>query len=177
MGEAFFQAYLRLMDPAAMPHELARWQPDIVLAPIALVPHWVTHLGGSPSWRLVYADEQDFVFLRNGFAPEVEALRAPALAPPSPERVDRALDRALALRPPGFLATLHGSHHDPLIELRWVASWLYRNQPAAALAAGVEGLERATLPAPRLLRNVMVALMQMGDVARARRVLAALPPS
>ena len=62
------------------------------------------------------------------------------------------------------------------VELRQVASWLYRNQPVAALASGVEGLERATLPAPRLLRNVMLALVGSGDVARARRVLSALPP-
>lgn len=176
MGEEFFRAYLRLLDPATLPFELPRWAPEIVLAPIAEVPGWISFFMAQPGWRLVYADEQDFVFLRQGFAPEVLALRTPEVPPPPPESRDRALARAIALRGPSFFGTLHGTHHDPLVELRWVASWLYREQPAAALASGLEGLERATLPAPRLLKNVMLALLQLGDVARARRCYDALPP-
>jgi hypothetical protein len=176
MGEALFRSYRRLLDGATLPFELPRWDPQIVLAPLAETPEWVAHFLASPDWRLVYADEQDFLFLRQGFAPGVAALDPPPVAPLDPQRIDRALERAIALRAPGPLATLHGVHHDPLIELRAVAAWLYRDQPAAALAAGIEGLERTTLPAPRLLRNVMLALAGVGDPARARRVHAALPP-
>jgi hypothetical protein len=136
----------------------------------------VTFLLARADWRLVYADEQDFIFLRQGFAPDIPVLEPAPLSPPDPARIDRALDRAFALRPPGPLRTLVGPHHDPLIELRGVAAWLYRNQPAPALAVGIEGLERTTLPAPRLLRNVMLALAGVGDMQRAERVHAALPP-
>jgi len=68
-----------------------------------------------------------------------------------------------------------GPHHDPLIELRGVAAWLYRGRPVEALTVGVQGLERTTFPAPRLLRNVMLALAGVGDRTRAERVHAALP--
>jgi len=116
------------------------------------------------------------VFLRRGFAPEVPALAPQRTPAPDPARIDRALDRAIALRPPGFLGTLRGPHHDPLIELRGVAAWLYRGDPGAAVATGVEGLERTTFPAPRLLRNVMLALEGVGDQPRAQRVHDVLPP-
>jgi hypothetical protein len=176
MGEEFFGSYRRLLDARTLPFELSRWNPQIVLAPLAEVPEWVTFLLARADWRLVYADEQDFIFLRQGFAPDIPVLEPAPLSPPDPARIDRALDRAFALRPPGPLRTLVGPHHDPLIELRGVAAWLYRNQPAPALAVGIEGLERTTLPAPRLLRNVMLALAGVGDMQRAERVHAALPP-
>jgi len=176
MGEQFFGSYRRLLDAKTLPFELPRWDPQIVLAPLAEVPEWVTFFLASPDWRLVYADEQDFVFLRRGFAPEVPALAPQRTPAPDPARIDRALDRAIALRPPGFLGTLRGPHHDPLIELRGVAAWLYRGDPGVAVATGVEGLERTTFPAPRLLRNVMLALEDVGDQPRAQRVHDALPP-
>ena len=176
MGEDFFRSYRRLLDAETLPYELPRWNPEIVLAPLAEVPEWVTYFLARPDWRLVYADEQDFLFLRRGFAPEVPALVSPPLPLPEPARMDRALDRGLALHAPGLLASLRGRHHDPLIELRAVAAWLYRGQPAAAVTAGVEGLERTTLPAPRLLKNLMLAFAGVGDLARARRCHDALPP-
>jgi len=175
MGEEFFGSYRRLLDARTLPFELPRWNPQIVLAPLAEVPEWVTYFLASPHWRLVYADEQDFVFLRQGFASDVPALEPAPISPPDPARIDRALNRAFALRPPGPLRTLVGPHHDPLIELRGVAAWLYRGRPVEALTVGVQGLERTTFPAPRLLRNVMLALAGVGDRTRAERVHAALP--
>jgi len=176
MGEQFFGSYRRLLDAATLPFELPRWNPQIVLAPLAEVPEWVTRFLASPDWRLVYADEQDFVFLRKGFAPEVAALEPPPVTLPDPARMDRALDRAIGLRAPGLLGSLHGPHHDPLIELRGVAAWLYRGRPAAAVGVGIVGLERTTFPAPRLLRNLMLGFDGVGDEARARRCHDALPP-
>ena len=176
MGEEFFGSYRRLLDAGTLPFELPRWDPKIVLAPLAEVPEWVTYFLASPQWRLVYADEQDFVFLRRDFAPQIPELDSPLAPSVDPARLDRALDRAFDLRAPGLLATLRGPHHDPLIELRAVAAWLYRGRPAQALAVGVAGLERSTFPAPRLLRNVMLALAGTGDMTRAQRVHAALPP-
>jgi hypothetical protein len=170
MGEQFFGSYRRLLDAATLPFELPRWDPQIVLAPLAEVPEWVTLFLASPDWRLVYADEQDFVFLRKGFAPDVAALESPSMQLPDPARMDRALDRAIGLRAPGLLGSLRGPHHDPLIELRGVAAWLYRGRPAAAVGVGIVGLERTTFPAPRLLRNLM-----LGSTAWGRGPRAALP--
>lgn len=176
MGERFFRAYLRLSDPATMEAELARWDPQIALVPVQLAPEWLPFFLSSRRWRLVYADESDFVFLREGFAPGIPALPRPAVPLPAPGRIDRAVTRAMALRPATFLETLRKPHHDPLIEQRAAASWLYRREPVAALASAVLGFERATLPSPGLLYNLTLALLGAGDAARARRCYEALPP-
>ena len=62
-------------------------------------------------------------------------------------------------------------------DIRVLAEWVLEvdSAPVEALTVGVQGLERTTFPAPRLLRNVMLALAGMGDRTRAERVHAALP--
>jgi hypothetical protein len=178
-GPSLYADYLRLFDPAQMPALLAKWQPDIALVSISSETPWLVHFLRDPGWRWVYTDEQDAVFVRRAFAPDVPVLPPPAAGKDyarfDEKDLDAILAAAIARRGPGFVRTLTPPHYNPLAELRWSGSYLVRGFPEAALSHGVEGLKKSTLPAPDLLNNVMQAFIALGDYRRAMRCFEALP--
>lgn len=180
VGPAFYAEYLQLFEPKRLPSLLVKWKPDIALVSIGGETAWLAHLANHPKWRWVYADEQDAVFVRRGFASDV-----PNLPPPEARRdfpvfagkdTDDILTAALSRREPEIVDTMIRPQCYPLAGLRWCGSYLLRGYPQAALGHGLEGLRQSTFPVPDLLNNVMQAFIAMGDYRRALRCYEALPP-
>lgn len=177
IGPAFFADYQRMQDVDGFAAALARWQPQIVLVPFNQVAAWFFRLDqDKDQWRCVYQDEQSAVFLRNDFAPEV-----PAVGPlPSPRLDPRAVDAILAeaRRPRGFRPwrILTGPHDYPLDAMQWTTLALLRGEDAAAVAHGLDGVGRATVPVPDLWHNLALAFLRQGDRTRAALCYAAVPP-
>jgi hypothetical protein len=177
-GEDFYAEYLRLLNPALLPAGVRRWKPDIVLVTAGDEPAWLAFFSRDPLWRCVYADERDLVFLRRGFAPEVQPV-----TPLQPRRdypvfsaaeIDAALEGAPG-RSPSLSATLVGPHVYPLRELRQSGLYLFLGHAEVALGCGIAGLRRGTVPAPDVLNNVMQAFLSLGDYERAWRCCGKLP--
>ncbi|HET9300862.1 MAG TPA: hypothetical protein VFO11_13015, partial [Candidatus Polarisedimenticolaceae bacterium] len=177
IGPTFFADYQRMQDVDGFARALARWQPEIALVPFNQVAAWFFHLDQDRErWRCVYQDEQSALFLRNDFAPEV-----PAVGPlPSPrlnlEEVDRILAEARRRR--GFRPwrILTGPHDYPLDAMQWTTLALLRGDDAAAVAHGLAGVRRATVPVPDLWHNLALAFLRQGDRTRAALCYDAVPP-
>ena len=137
---------------------LARWQPQIVLVPFNQVAAWFFHLDRDrANWRCVYLDELSAVFLRNDFAPEILAV-GPL---PYPRFTEAETDAILAQarRPRGVpsMADPHRPHDYPLDAMQWTTLALLRGEDVAAVAHGVDGIRRATVPVPDLWHNLGLA--------------------
>ena len=176
MGPAFFADYQRMQDVDGFARALQRWQPQIVLVPFNQVAAWFFHLDQDRAhWRCVYQDEQSAVFLRNDFAPQVP----PAGPLPYPRFTEAETDRILAeaRRPRGFRPwrILTGPHAYPLDAMQWTTLALLRGEDAAAVAHGLEGVRRATVPVPDLWHNLALAFLRLGDRERAALCYDAVP--
>jgi hypothetical protein len=107
MGEAFYEEYLTASTEQALLTLLDRYQADVVIFPYLVAPSWVQQMRAAPHWRLVYADGQAAVYLRNGTNPDVPALALPTTTPagrpiPVPDEMRAAVldaPRAVGLLP------------------------------------------------------------------------------
>lgn len=127
MGEAFYEQYLTASGEQALLTLLDRYQADIVIFPYLVAPSWVQQMRAAPGWRLVYADGQAVIYLRNGTNPEVPVLtvleNTPAGRPiPVPDEMRAAVldaPRAVGLGP-------------------WLAGfWQLRSFPQEAMNRGI----------------------------------------
>lgn len=176
LGEAFYGEYTRFKILDQMPVMLGKWKPDVALVTYNSLPQWLHFFHNARGWRCVYADSRDAIYVRDGFAPDVSSLpmsepaeHVPAFADADVERI---LDRAIAMRPPGWWLSLFGRHYEPRVELALTAMYLQRQQPRAAIDVGLEGLRRATFPAPEMLLNLGHAFYRVKDYPRAERCYA-----
>ncbi len=60
--------------------------------------------------------------------------------------------------------------------MQWTTLALLRGEDAAAVAHGLEGVRRATVPVPDLWHNLALAFLRQGDRSRAGLCYEAVPP-
>jgi len=170
-GPAFFQRWSGLGSPDRLAATIREFGIRLAVVPFNSLPSWFQFFETTPGWRRVYADDRDLVYCHASLAPEV-----PTVAPfragidyrvYPPEEMDRILERATHLHPPGWLGSLCRRHCYPLPQLRQSGYLMLTGQPQAALGVGLAGLEQSTFPAYDLLANVGHAFWAIGDRPRA----------
>jgi hypothetical protein len=173
MGEDFYREYLSAKVPETLPAVIRNHRIDGALVPFNDLPLWYHLFLQDGDWDLVHRDDRHAVFLR-----EAEAAGLTPLGPPLPEadyplfdeaEIERILERGLSLRRPSLLASLLNRHYDAQAQLDESLLWLRSGHPEAALGRGLEGLSRATFPAPELLATLGHAFYDRGDRVRAAR--------
>jgi hypothetical protein len=166
-GADFYLDYLRFKNPRRMPAQLAKWHQNAALVPHNELPQWFAVLAAHREWRCVYADDVFAVFFHASYAPEAGPWRWPEAGADRPADEDELLRRGAARRMPSLLASLARTHYEPRRELRLTALALLGGNPEAAVCAGLEGLRRATFPAPELLLNMGHAYYALREADRA----------
>ena len=177
VGEDFYQEYINIKRHDRMAPLLAKWQPQIALVPFNSIADWFYVFNHRRDWRCVYADDQDAIYLHESFARDVPAVRPPADYPRyDAAQTDALLDKGIRLRRVTPVAAFFTwRHYYPLCELRLTAFHVLRGNPQAAIGYGLRGLERATIPCPDILNNLMQAFIAVKDYPRAARCYEALP--
>ncbi len=174
-GEEFFSRYQLLEDPVQLAHGLDEFAIDLAVFPIGEAPNWSSWFRRSDAWRLVFSDDRNVVYFREGFAP-----RVPAVQPgrgvrtvPLIER-ERILTAAIERRPPSLLATMTRDHYYPMAEMRRCVFLWSQGELGAALTAGLEALDRGTIDSADVLLAVSNVLWSMDLRGPARRCLQAV---
>jgi hypothetical protein len=179
VGEQFYAEYIDLKQHKKMGSLLEKWKPQVVVVPYNDIPEWMYYLNRHRNWRMVYADDRDVIFLHATIAPDMAAL-----APPVPGRddhvfapsdADAILHAAIQRKRTPFIEVFTRRHHYPLDAVRLTALHYLRGHPYAAIHVGLTGLQRATVPCPDILNNLMQSYIAVGDTARARRCYDAIP--
>jgi hypothetical protein len=179
VGEQFYAEYIDLKQHKNLGSLLEKWKPQVVVVPYNDIPEWMYYLNRHRNWRMVYADDRDVIFLHATIAPDMAAL-----APPVPGRddhvfapsdADAILHAAIQRKRTPFIEVFTRRHHYPLDAVRLTALHYLRGHPYAAIHVGLTGLQRATVPCPDILNNLMQSYIAVGDTARARRCYDAIP--
>jgi hypothetical protein len=173
MGEPFYREYLRLKSLETFPAALNRWKLQAALVPHNDLPLWFHQLREDPRWGWVYGDDRHAVFVRRSFGGGLSHSAVPRPGEEYPvfneRQTDEILLQAGKVRMPSFAASLLASQYEPHAELGGTLLFLRAGYPEAARGLALEGLRRATFPAPELLAVLGHAFYDLDDFERAAR--------
>jgi len=173
MGEQLAREYLQTNSADGLKQLVRKHQPDIILFPHKDGLSWLEFLQhDTTEWRLAYFDELAAVYLRNGYAAEVQAVDSNStmskLDVLAPQELDSVLRRNFQRG--GFDPFIRDQYF-PVRESELSAFCSDNGWDRLAIRYAVEGIKRTTVPCPEIFYNLSIFFQKLGDRDRAELCL------
>jgi hypothetical protein len=172
MQEKIFEEQVLAANDESKTILLQKLNPQIILVSYSTTPDWINYLKPNPEWRLVYADGNAALWLKNGFCEHVPALVEKDFLKQyknySPQSLDNLLQGGKS-KP--LLSSFYQTQYYPSQELNLTTLCLYYGWFDAARCFAAEAFIKSTKEYPDLYQNAGIVYFQMQDKERSLRWL------